>query len=261
MFYLLIALGVFLFFAIVIGFGMALLFKPSNIETPHNLGTTKKVAAADLNKNKALLFGAGLLLSLIISLLTIEAFSREIAQFEEPVQMTFEEEEILDIPITDIPPPPPPKVIIAPVIKEVKEEPKEEIKVELDPEEEEPEEVIYDVPDFEPEEEVVERILNPDEVAKYPEFPGGQEAFAKFIRDNFKMSSRDIAEENKGTVYLKFVVDKNGTISNVNVVRGVSEGIDKESIRVLGKSPKWSPGRDYNGAPVKMYYTIPMRIK
>lgn len=261
MFYLLIALGIFLFFAIIIGFGMAMLFKPANIAVPHNLGTTKKVTAADLNKNRALFFGAGLLLSLIASLLTIEAFSREIAEIEAAAQMTFEEEEILDIPITDIPPPPPPKVIIAPVIKEVKEEPKEEIKVELDPEEEEPEEVVYDIPDFEPKEEKVERILNPDEVAKYPEFPGGQEAFAQFIKDNFKMSSRDIAEENKGTVYLKFVVDKNGTISNVNVVRGVSEGIDEESIRVLSKSPKWSPGRDYNGAPVKMYYTIPMRIK
>lgn len=261
MFYLFIALGIFLFFAIIIGFGLAWLFKPTNIAAPHQLGTTKKVAEADLNKNKALLFGAGLLLSLLATLLTIEAFTREIAAIEKAVEMTFVEEEILDIPITDIPPPPPPKVIIAPIIKEVKEEPKEEIKVELDPEEEEPEEVIYNVSDFAPEEEVVERILNPDEVAKYPEFPGGQAAFAEFIRSNFKMSSRDIAEENKGTVYLKFVVDKNGTISNVIVVRGVSDGIDKEAIRVLSKSPKWAPGRDYNGAPVKMYYTIPMRIK
>ena len=65
MFYLLIALGVFVFFAAIIGVGIAWLFKPSNIAIPTELGTTKKLPEADLNRNKALFFAAGLLLSLI----------------------------------------------------------------------------------------------------------------------------------------------------------------------------------------------------
>lgn len=130
----------------------------------------------------------------------------------------------------------------------------------MDVEEEEPVEEEYE-PIFEEPEEEVEQILNIGEVASLPEFPGGINKFREFIGENYVMSSRDIAEENHGKIFLKFVVDKSGKIKDVVILRGISPGCDKEAIRVMKSSPNWVPARNYNGAPVNVWYSIPMIIK
>jgi protein TonB len=63
----------------------------------------------------------------------------------------------------------------------------------------------------------------------------------------------------EGTVYLKFVVDKNGKVSDVKVQRGIGAGCDEEAVRVVSTMPNWTPGRQ-NGAAVNVYFTLPVKF-
>lgn len=106
------------------------------------------------------------------------------------------------------------------------------------------------------EEEVFEIIDVP------AEFPGGVQALRKFIQDN--MIYPEVAREMgyQGKCYLKFVVSKSGTISNVVVKKGVPDcpECDKEAIRIIRLSPKWKPAEN-SGVPVNSYYTVPISFK
>lgn len=94
-------------------------------------------------------------------------------------------------------------------------------------------------------------------VEVYPEFPGGMAAWAKFIQRNLKYPYA--AQENaiQGKVYLSFVVEKDGSITDVNVIRGIGYGCDEEALRVIKKSPRWKPGTQNNQA-VRVRYTMPI---
>lgn len=94
-------------------------------------------------------------------------------------------------------------------------------------------------------------------VEVYPEFPGGMAAWAKFIQRNLNYPY--IAQENnvQGKVYLSFVVEKDGSITDVSVTRGIGAGCDEEAVRVIKKSPKWKPGMQ-NNQTVRVRYTIPI---
>jgi len=99
-----------------------------------------------------------------------------------------------------------------------------------------------------------------DPLEKEPEFPGGEIAMAKFIAENFKYPeySREMGEQ--GTVYVQFNINYYGSISDVNVVKGVSPALDKESLRVIKLFEKWTPGIDHNRNN-PLLYTIPIRAK
>jgi protein TonB len=96
-------------------------------------------------------------------------------------------------------------------------------------------------------------------VEQMPEFPGGESAMARFLHDNIKYPS--IAAENgvQGKVYVNFIVDRQGAISNVKVVRGVDPAVDREAIRVVKSMPKWIPGRQ-NGEAVRVSFTVPINF-
>ena len=93
-----------------------------------------------------------------------------------------------------------------------------------------------------------------------PYFPGGDAELMKFIRDNLRYPT--IAAENgvEGRVTVRFVVAKNGEITNVEVLRGLDPSCDKEAIRVVKSMPKWIPGKQ-NGAAVNVYYTLPITFR
>lgn len=63
-----------------------------------------------------------------------------------------------------------------------------------------------------------------------------------------------------GTVYVQFVVEKDGSISDVKVLRGIGGGCDEEAVRVVKSMPKWKPGKQ-RGQPVRVYYTLPIDFK
>ena len=96
-------------------------------------------------------------------------------------------------------------------------------------------------------------------VEQMPEFPGGDLALRKFLANSVKYPV--IAQENgiQGKVFINFVVDKNGGISNVKVFRGVDPSLDKEAVRVVKAMPKWIPGKQ-GGQPVRVSYTVPINF-
>lgn len=110
----------------------------------------------------------------------------------------------------------------------------------------------------EPPKEVENKVF--DVVEEQPSFPGGQGALMQWLRDNIKYPV--IAAENgiEGRVIVQFVVSKSGSISNVNVVRGVDPSLDKEAVRVVSNMPNWTPGKQ-NGTTVNVRYTLPVTFK
>lgn len=92
------------------------------------------------------------------------------------------------------------------------------------------------------------------------EFIGGQSTFYKFLAENVKYPQYAIEQEITGKVYVKFIIEKDGSILQAIVMRGVSRSIDKEAIRVIKLSSKmWSPGK-INNEPVRSYYLIPINF-
>lgn len=119
-----------------------------------------------------------------------------------------------------------------------------------EPVEQVPEEVIEIVPN--------EKVL--DFVEVEPKFPGGAVAMAQFIQDN--VNYPEAARENgeQGIVYIKFVVEKDGAISNVTVRKGVYESLNAEAMRVIKKMPNWIAGKQ-NSKPVRVNFTLPIHFR
>jgi len=167
-------------------------------------------------------------------------------------------EEIIDIPISEQPPPPPPKakevfnIVEAPDTEEL-----EEIEITLDVEVTEEtviEEVIFTVTE-EVEEEVVEEIFSIVEV--HPEPIGGFKAFNNYLAKNIKYPSAAERLGISGKVFVKFVVEKDGSLTDIHIVKGIGAGCDEEAVRVLSEAPKWSPGKQ-RGQPVRVYKIVPI---
>lgn len=106
-------------------------------------------------------------------------------------------------------------------------------------------------------EEKKEEVL--EFVEQQPEFPGGTQALMKYLNDNIKYPV--IAQENniQGRVTLRFVVNRYGEISNIQILRGVDPTLDQEAIRVVKSMPKWIPGKQ-NGKSVNVYFTLPVNF-
>jgi len=94
-------------------------------------------------------------------------------------------------------------------------------------------------------------------IENYPEFEGGMAAWAKFIQRNLRYPEMAVEAGVQGKVFVSFVVEKDGTISNVTVVKGVGHGCDEEAMRVIKKSPRWKPGFQHN-MPVRVRYNMPL---
>jgi periplasmic protein TonB len=93
-----------------------------------------------------------------------------------------------------------------------------------------------------------------------PEFPGGYDAFGTFLSHNIHYPEMARHTGTQGRVIINFVVEKDGTLSEIKVVRGVGDGCDEEAVRVMKLSPKWKPGIQ-NGRPVRVYYTVPITFR
>ena len=97
-------------------------------------------------------------------------------------------------------------------------------------------------------------------VEKMPEFPGGEKALLDYISENivYPQSAKD--KNISGRVFVSFVIKKDGSVSDVKVMRGIDEECDAEAIRVVKSMPKWKPGMD-DGKPVKVSYMLPVNFK
>ena len=93
-----------------------------------------------------------------------------------------------------------------------------------------------------------------------PNFPGGITAFSEFLARNIKYPAIDIENKITGKVFVIFIVEADGSLSNIKAVRAPSETLKAEAIRVLSGSPKWKPGRT-NGNAVRVQFTVPVNFE
>ncbi len=96
-------------------------------------------------------------------------------------------------------------------------------------------------------------------VEQKPEFPGGDKALMAFIAQNLKYPKIAREANIQGKVFVQFIVEKDGSVTNVKVLRGIGD-LSDEAIRVVNLLPKWIPGKQ-NGQTVRVYYTLPITFK
>ena len=103
-----------------------------------------------------------------------------------------------------------------------------------------------------------DKVLEKAEVM--PEFPGGEQAMMKFVAENVQYPEEAKEKEISGRVMVGFIVEKDGSISDVKVAKGIGGGCDEEAVRVVKAMPKWKPGKE-KGKPVRVSYMMPFTFK
>ena len=218
----------------------------------------KKSLKADLESKKSLFFQIGVVLAL-----TAVFFAFNIKQYERPdfdlgtLELDIIEEE--DIPITrpeEPPPPPPPEASQELIIVDDDVDIEDEFIIDAEADLDEA------IPEYTPiimeEEEAADDYIFTI-VEEQPEYPGGTEAMYKYLRDNMRYPTMAREAGIQGTVFVTFVVERDGSITNVEIVRGIGGGCDEEAIRVVRSMPKWNPGKQRN-QPVRVQFNLPVRF-
>jgi len=218
---------------------------------------TKKNFQVDLDKKRNFFFLFGFTIVLAVVLMAFEWKTETNNSISFTPDWDMGETDI--IPITRIPEPPKPIVKKKVVVKfEVVDN-----KTEVEPQNFDwPDDI--DEPVFEPEssdfpEETTEAI-DWACVEKRPEFEGGMDALIRFIAKNTKYPQFPKENGIEGTVYIEFVVGKDGRVKDAKIKRGVDPYLDKEALRVVNMIPKWKPGRQ-RGKEVEVRYNLPFKFK
>lgn len=219
----------------------------------------KRKTFKQFKANVLLFFSIGLTISLLLINVLFQWKSYDSQRFVDIAAADVTTEELIDIPVTKQPPPPPQQMVQQPNIIEVTEEEIiEDIQVDFDIEITEDQAIDYtevSVQMEEPEEEVAEEIFTIVEDAPTP--VGGLTAFYTYINENIKYPVYAMRMGIEGKVFVQFVVNSDGTLTDLNVVKGVGGGCDEEAIRVLKNAPAWNPGKQ-RGQPVRVRMIIPI---
>jgi len=219
----------------------------------------KKTTDADLNKKRICFLCGGLVLSLLIVISAFEWKFYDDGDLVDLGQVRDDFEEMLEIPPTEQPPPPPPK-IQQPEIIEVpdEEEIEEEIEVDLDVEITEDEAIEEIITEEAPEEEDVDKVFTI--VEQQAEFKGGMQKFYLYVAMKMKYPSQARRMGIEGKVFVQFVVERDGSITDVQAIRGIGAGCDEEAMKVIRESPKWNPGKQ-RGRAVRVRRVIPITFR
>lgn len=219
----------------------------------------KKSPKADLENKRVIFIQIGLVLALAVVFFAFEykSYDKRTINIVQRVAEDITEE---IIPITEQnvkppPPPPPQQVTVLQIVEDNVEV--EDVKIDVEVNQKVAIEV-YVPPAREEEEEVVETEIF-TVVESMPEFPGGAEAMMAFIAKNMKYPPMARESGIQGRVFVNFVVEPNGSVSNVKVLRGIGGGCDEEAIRVVESMPKWTPGRQ-RGKAVRVSFNLPVRF-
>ncbi len=222
----------------------------------------KKSPKASLEDKKFLFVTMGLVMVLSLLYIGFEWTEREVKVFQAADTSLLAEEEIEIVQTAqELPPPPPPPAPEVVEIINVVDDDVEVASVEINTEDDKDKGVAVAAPVtaapavVEEEDNVVFQV-----VEKMPSFPGGDAALMKYLSDNVKYPV--IAQENgvSGRVICQFVVNRDGSIVDIEVVRSVDASLDKEAVRVIKSMPKWSPGQQ-RGKPVRVKYTLPVNFR
>jgi len=196
----------------------------------------------------------GLITALAVVWLALEWRSYESNAFDlGDLMMEDIEEEIIPITEQENKPPPPPPPVEELVIVEDEEEIEEEMEIE-DMEVDEDTEIEI----IEEEEEIIEDQIFTI-VEKMPQFGKGEADLLNYLAKNIKYPQMAKESGISGIVYVTFVVNKQGKVDKVKVLRGIGGGCDKEAVRVVKGMPDWKPGKQ-RGKPVSVQYNLPVRF-
>ena len=223
----------------------------------------KKTEKADLENRRGLYLEIGLVVVLVAALVAFNVKSYDNKKIEVVQRTAADETEEMGIQTQDDTPPPPPPPEQPEVTTELNvieddAESENEIGI-VNAEVTDKTENIEITPvvveqDEEEDEQVIFQVVEQD-----PEFPGGVEALYKFIQSNIKYPQ--LAKENNitGRVFVTFVVEKDGSVSNVKAARDIGGGCGAEAVRVVKSMPKWTPGKQ-RGKAVRAAYTLPVNF-
>ncbi|MBU1368327.1 MAG: energy transducer TonB [Bacteroidetes bacterium] len=221
-----------------------------------------KTPQADLESKKGLFFEIGLILSLLIIF-----FLFQIKRANQPYDLDFNRSELQIIQEEMIQtvqptPPPPSKVPLQQITLLTMVEDDEEVETDLLIQAEIDQETV--LPEFIPierppeEETIVEKEIFLI-VEQQPEFPGGDAARLRYFASEIKYPQQARETGIQGIVYVSFVVEPDGSVSNVKILRGIGGGCDEEAIRVVRSMPAWKPGKQRN-VPVRVQFTLPVKF-
>ncbi|HUN13589.1 MAG: TonB family protein [Alistipes sp.] len=221
----------------------------------------KKSPKADLQNKRGLLLEIGLIVALA---LVIAAFAYTPKEHRiEQVDLNYGpvDEQIVEITRQDQKPPEPPKKVEVKVIADLLQVVTNETKIATDinfAEFDEDTEVLQQV-------EVKEEIIEDDQpfltAETMPSFQGGDlNTFRKWVQDNVRFPQIALENGISGRVVLSFVIEKDGRLTNIQVLMTPDRSLSEEAIRVLNKSPKWSPGKQRNQV-VRIKYTLPVDFR
>jgi len=221
----------------------------------------KKSAKANLDDKKLTFTLIGLVVALFIVWRVFEyrsydkqeyeAFTRTVEVMDEEMEITKQEQPKPQVQA------PKPQVTQIQVVEDDTEVEDIDINAEVD-QDEVIEEYTYEAPEIEEEEIVEEEVFL--SVEENPEFPGGPAKLLEYIQKNLKYPMMARESDIQGRVFVGFVVEKDGSISNVKVLRGIGGGCDEEAVRVVQSLPKFKPGKQ-RGNPVRVQYTLPIVFK
>ena len=223
----------------------------------------KKSPKADLESKKLTFTLIGLVVTLFVVWRVFEYKSYD-KQSIDNLQKTVEviEEEMVEITKQEQPkvqpPQPKPQVTQIQVVEDdVEVEDEIDINAEVD-QDEVIEEYEFTPPEIEEEEIVEAEIFKV--VEEMPEFPGGAAKMMEYIQKNIKYPMMARESDIQGRVFVSFVVEPDGSITNVAVLRGIGGGCDEEALRVVQSMPNWKPGKQ-RGSAVRCAYTVPIIFK
>lgn len=221
----------------------------------------KKSSKASLEDKKSIYMLMGFVVVLSLLYIGLEWTQKEVTIYEDTSAQIVEEEEIEIIQTAEeLPPPPPPEVPEVVEVLNVVDDKVETASIEINTEEDKNKDIVIQKPvaptKIEEESDDVVFVV----VESMPTFPGGDAALFKYLSDNIKYPV--IAQENgiQGRVICQFVVNRDGSIVDIEVVRSVDKSLDAEAIRVISKMPKWSPGKQ-RGKSVRVKYTLPVNFR
>ena len=221
----------------------------------------KKTEKASLEKDKLVYVLMGFVFVLSLCYVALEWTEKEVTKYEvSDSEFLFEEEVEIQQTSQETPPPPPPPQVQEVEVLNVVEDNVETESIDINTEDDKETEVVIAAPVEAPVEEEEEEVVFVV-VENMPEFPGGQQALFKYLSENVKYPV--IAQENgiQGRVICQFVVNKDGAIVDIEVVRSSGDAsLDKEAIRVIKSMPKWKAGKQ-RGKPVRVKYTLPVNFK
>ena len=226
----------------------------------------KKTKKASLEGGKFLGLLMGFVVGLAALFVAFEWGTKDISAVKvEGIADIIAEEEIEITRVEEIqapPPPPPPAQVVAEVLTVVDDDTDltetEILSSEDTQREAQVQTYVAPVAVVEDEEESAQQIFTV--VEEMPKFPGGETKLLEFINKGIKYPV--IAQENgiQGRVICSFVVNRDGTVVDAEVVRGVDPSLDKEALRVINTMPKWTPGKQ-RGKPVRVKYTVPITFR